>query len=346
MPADLRTVLKELHDGFGHRALPLVYHHFKLRYWVPAAAQDIKHYIESCSACQHLAAPNRFEVPGYQVQPNDVFSHWSVHCIGPCPADPRTGDLHVIIAMDWLSRWGEARAMNSVDADSGNSYIYTDMCCWYGVPESICIEHGHGFANKIMAKFSDPLHIHNHMSNFYYPQFDSLVERLVQTFNSALKQSIQDQLAGAEGENDDSSPYWSHLVPSMLYTYNYFSHSALGGLSSAQLQLGRSLRLSGNHVFPNTSMITPAPNVPAVTSTPNGSSATLDHKAAILQRIQFLTDIIPILHAKPPRKDSPFAPALFGVRDSVGVRDLNYNIRFPPVFAPRWKGPFIVKNCL
>ena len=104
-PGALLAVLKELHDGFVHRALPAVYHHFRLRYWVPAAAKVIKHYIEGCSSCQRLAAPNNFEVPGSQVQPNDVFSHWSVDCVGPFPADPRTGDLHVIIAVDRLARW-------------------------------------------------------------------------------------------------------------------------------------------------------------------------------------------------------------------------------------------------
>ena len=38
---DMLGVLKELHDGFGHRRLASVYHHFKLRYWVPAAAKVI-----------------------------------------------------------------------------------------------------------------------------------------------------------------------------------------------------------------------------------------------------------------------------------------------------------------
>ena len=55
-PAAMLAVLKELHDGFGHRALPTVYHHFKLRYWIPVVAKVIRHYIEGCSAYQRLAA--------------------------------------------------------------------------------------------------------------------------------------------------------------------------------------------------------------------------------------------------------------------------------------------------
>ena len=91
------------------------------------AAKVIKHYIQGCSSCHRLAAPNKFEVPGYQVQPNDVFSHWSIDCIGPFPADPRTGDLHVIIGVDWLSRWAEAHAVNSIDTAACSEFIYTDI---------------------------------------------------------------------------------------------------------------------------------------------------------------------------------------------------------------------------
>ena len=32
--------------------------------------------------------------------------------------------------------------------------------------------------------------------------------------------------------------------------------------------------------------------------------------------------------------------------DRVWVRDFKYDVGFPPVFAPRWKGPFFVKDCL
>lgn len=142
---------------------------------------------------------------------------------------------------------------------------------------------------------------------------------------------------GPEGENDDPSPYWSHLVPSMLYAYRSSTHSALGGLSPAELLFGRSLRLPGDHVFPGvgTGVGTGVANV------------ALDHKAAILQCIQFLADVIPTLRALPPPRDSPVASGVrFGVGDKVWVRDSKYDIGFPPVFAPRWKGPFIIKDCL
>lgn len=36
-PLEVLSMLRELHVGFGHRALPAVYQHFRLCYWVPAA---------------------------------------------------------------------------------------------------------------------------------------------------------------------------------------------------------------------------------------------------------------------------------------------------------------------
>ena len=101
-----------------------------------------------------MAALNKFEVPGYQVQPNNVFSHWSVDYIGPFPADPRTGDLHVIIAIDWLTRWVEASAINSVDAETCSTFIYEDICCRHGVPESLRTYHGRSFDNDILVNLS------------------------------------------------------------------------------------------------------------------------------------------------------------------------------------------------
>ena len=206
-PVDILASLKELHDGFGHRAMPAVYHYFRLRYWIPAAAKVNKQYIDGCSACQRLAAPNKFEVPGYQIQPNDIFSHWSVDYIGAFPADPRTGDLHVIIAVNWLTRWAKARAVNNTDVDTCSEFLYSEICCRYGVPESFRTDHGRSFDNDIMDNLNELLRINHHLSMPYYPQSNGLIERLVQTFKVALKRTIQEQISGTAGVDDEPSPF-------------------------------------------------------------------------------------------------------------------------------------------
>ncbi|RPB21348.1 hypothetical protein L211DRAFT_870048 [Terfezia boudieri ATCC MYA-4762] len=146
--------------------------------------------------------------------------------------------------------------------------------------ESFCSDHGRGFETSPM-------------------------ERLVQTFKSAMKRTI---IAGAEAENDEPSPYWAHLMPSKLYAYRCSPHSAL--------------------------------------AFPVDTSSSINLKVAIFQRIKFLTDVIPTFRAKPAPKDVEVAKAVFEVVDRVWVRDSKYDVGFPPVFAPHWKGPYYVKDRL
>ena len=342
-PGDLLQVLKQLHDGLWHRGLASVYNHFRLRYWTPCASKVIRQYIQGCSSCQRFAAPNKFEVPGYQVQPSDVLSHWSIDCIGPFPADPGTGDTFVIMAVEWLSRWPEAMSSRSIDAVAIAEFVYHRICCRYGIPESLRTDHGSGFDTEIMANLSKLLLIHHHRSTPYYPQSNGLVERLVQTFKSSLKRTIVDQLQGG-GVDAETSPYWAHLVDSVLYAYRCTPHSSTG-VSPAVLLYGRELRLP---VDPNCALPS-APSAPP-TSISGPVMMDADHKTAVLNRFKFLTKPIPTLRRLPPPPDSdvPRHPVkvVYRVDDRVWVRDSRYDTGFAPVFAPRWKGPYIVKQRL
>ena len=328
-------MLKQLHDGLGHRALASVYNYFRLRYWTPCASKVIRQYIQGGSSCQRFAAPNKFEVPGYQIQPSDVLSHWSIDCIGPFPADPATGDIFVIMAIEWLSRWPEAMPSRSIDAVAIAEFVYHRICCRYGIPESLRTDHGSGFDNEIMENLSKLLLVHHHRSPPYYSQSNGLVERLVQTFKSSPKRTIVDQLQGGAIDTEQS-PYWAHLVDSVLYAYRCTPHSSTG-VSPSVLLYGRELRLPSN---PNTSL----------TSASGPIVMDADHKAAVLDRFKFLTEAIPTLRRlpSPPDSDVPHHPAkdVYGVGDKVWVRDPRYDTGFAPVFAPRWKGPYIVKQRL
>ena len=233
----------------------------------------------------------------------------------------------MIIAIDWLTRWAEAKAVNDIDSDTCSSFVYEDICCRYSVLEWIWTDHGRSFDNAILDNLDELLRINHHMSTLYYPQSNGLVERLEQTFKDVLKRTIQDQIAGADGAKDQPSPYWAHLVPSVLYAYRSSPHAALG-LSPAELLFGRSLHLPRDYVFPGIA-----------------GGSDLDHKTAILHYLQFLTDVIPTLRVKLAPKVTPVAKIPFAVTDWVWVRDSKFDVGFSPVFAPRWKGPFFIKNC-
>ena len=201
--------------------------------------------------------------------------------------------------------------------------LHHRICCRYGIPESLRTDHGSGFDNEVMESLTKLLQVRHHRSTPYYPQSNGLVERLVQTFKNSLKWTIVDQLQ----DGDKTSPYWAHLVDSVLYAYRCTPYSTTG-VSPATLLYGRELRLPSDPSVP----------LPAVDS---------DHKVAVLNRFKFLTDAIPTLRRLlPPRDQDIPIKEVYKVDDRVWVRDSKYDTGFAPVFAPRWKGPYIVKQRL
>ena len=242
----------------------------------------------------------------------------------------------MIMAVEWLSRWPEAMSSKSIDAIAIADFVYHRICCRYGIPESLRTDHGSGFDNEVMENLSKLLLVHHHRSTPYHPQSNGLVERLVQTFKSSLKRTIMDHLQGAI--DAEPSPYWAHLVDSILYAYRCTPHSSTG-VSPAALLYGRELRLPSD---PNHDR-----NVPP-TSASSPIVVDSDHKTAVLNRFNFLTEAIPTLRRLPPPPDAPRHPAkvVYRVDDKVWVRDSRYDTGFAPVFAPRWKGPYIVKQRL
>jgi len=164
--------------------------------------------------------------------------------VGPFLADPATGDVYVILAVEWLSRWPEARASKKIDAPAIADFIYHNICCWYGIPESFRTNHGSGFDNQVMENLTETLRINHHRSTPYYPQSNGLVELLVQTFKNSLKRTIMDQIHSTEGLENEPSPHWAHLVDSLLYAYCCTPYLATS-VSFAMLLFGQHLKLQG-----------------------------------------------------------------------------------------------------
>jgi len=237
-PDDVYTVLRELHDGFGHHRLASVYNHFKLRYWVPCASKMIN-----------------------------------------------------------------------------------------SIPEFLRTHHDSGFDNEVMENLTEILRINHHWSTPYYPQSNGLVEHLVQTFKNSLKRTIMDQIHGTEGLEDEPSSHWAHLVDSLLYAYCCTPYSATG-VSPAMLLFGRDLKLPGDQ------------------SIPLLENFSLDHKELVLNYLKFLTNVIPTLRNRPSPKDAAEPKEVYKVNDRVWIRVSRHDVGFLPVFAPRWKGPYIVKERL
>jgi transposase InsO family protein len=314
-------VMREIHDGMGHRQLRTVIGYFTARYWVPAAAKLIETYIRSCETCQRYSRNNVLHAPGYSPRAVDIFAHWSIDFAGPFPEDMHTGARYIIIAVDFLTRWVEAKAVKSADAATASTFIYEDIVCRYGTPECLQSDNGTHFINEVIESLNKTLKIHHRRSTPYYPQSNGRVERVVGTLKANLKRAV-DGL-----REDDGKVAWVGSLAAVLWVYRCTPHSTTK-VSPAFLVFGSNIRIpidgpTDDNVIPETSD---------------------EHRELVAQRIRFISDVIPgIRDERRTSETRPNADAEFHVGDLVWLRETKYDGKeLCPVFAPRWTGPFQV----
>jgi len=301
---DLTGITKELHDGMGHRQARAVIGHFNMRYWAPASAKLIESYVRSCPTCQKFSRNNTLQSPGYCPRGVDVFSHWSVDFAGPFPEDTHTGSKYVILAVDFLSRWVEAKAVRNADAASAATFIYEDIVCRYGTPESLQSDNGSHFINEIIDNLNTILKIHHKRSTSYYPQSNGRVERVVYTIKMSLKKAVEDI-----GMKDGKAP-WTGCLAAVLWAYRCTAHSTTR-FSPAFLVFGSNIRLpldvgDDSTVIPDSTEL---------------------HRELVARRLRFISDMIPGLRAEKcePAKVPDTDADGFHVGDWVWLRETKYD---------------------
>lgn len=137
----------------------------------------------------------------------DVFEKWGLDAIGPLPVTAR-GKCYIITAVDYLSRWAEAKAVRQVMAKDVAKFIHEEVCCRFGVPLELLSDRGRGFRNELVEYLCAKMKVRHSFSTPYYPQCNGLNER----FNGELIRMLS-KLTRNTGKN------WDLELPAALWAY-------------------------------------------------------------------------------------------------------------------------------
>ena len=207
---ELYRVLEENHEGAcgGHFAFKITLHKILQEGYVwPSLQKDVHHWCASFKRCQSFG--KRILKPELRktILAHDVFEKWGIDAVGPLPITSR-GKSYILTAVDYLSRWAEARAVRQITAKDVAKFVYEDICCKFGVPLELLSDQGPGFRVDLMDFLCEKMRIRRKFTTPYYPQCNGLNER----FNGELVQ-ILPKATEHQGKN------WDLEIPSALWAY-------------------------------------------------------------------------------------------------------------------------------
>ncbi|CAL8117216.1 unnamed protein product [Prunus armeniaca] len=202
-------VLREVHSGVcgdhsGSRSL--AHKVFRQGYFWPTLHQDANVLVKKCDKCQRFSS-----IPHIPAEPLSPiispwpFAQWGLDFIGPMPQGK--GQVkYIIVVVDYFTKWVEAEPLATITAAKMEDFIWTNICCRFGIPYAIITDNGRQFDSDAFRQFCTRLKINLFFASPAHPQSNGQVEAM----NKIVKKLLKRQLDKAEGA-------WPEKLPEALW---------------------------------------------------------------------------------------------------------------------------------
>lgn len=315
---EIETILHIFHDHplGAHLGTEKMFEKIRSKYYWPQMYNQIRKYVQTCDQCQRRG---KYRTPG-PLQPIPIeapFHKIGIDFVGPLPMTTK-GNRYIVVSVDYMTKWPEAKAVPTADAQETAHFIFNEIVCRHGCPSYMISDRGLHFNNEVIRFLANNFGIKHIMSTPYHPQNNRLVERYNRTLCEALAKLTK------QGQE------WDTLIPSVLYAYRT-SKQATTKFTPFYLVYGREARfpnfreennINGNMVDRLTIFIEELPTRREVTKE-NCRHAQKRQKFYWDQKLKKVQRI-------------------FQKGDKVLLYDAAQVGRHTGKFLPRWIGPFII----
>ena len=94
--------------------------------------------------------------------------------MGPFPKSSKFE--YILVAVDYVSKWAEAQALQTNDAKVVITFL-KKLFCRFGIPKALISDRGTHFCNKLMEKAMKRYGVNHRFSTSYHPQTSGQVEK-------------------------------------------------------------------------------------------------------------------------------------------------------------------------
>nr|GEY58046.1 reverse transcriptase domain-containing protein [Tanacetum cinerariifolium] len=197
-------ILEACHNG------PMRRHHganltakkvFDAGFFWPTIYKDAHEFVKNFDSCQRQGKiSQRDEMPQNSIQICEIFDVWGIDFMGPFPSS--RGNKYILEAVNYLSKWVEAKALPTNDARVVCKFLKS-LFARFGAPRAIISDHGTHFCNdqfeKVMLKYG----ITHRLSIAYHPQTSGQVEVSNRGLERILERTIDSEDIQCAGSDHD-----------------------------------------------------------------------------------------------------------------------------------------------
>ncbi|GJX66860.1 reverse transcriptase domain-containing protein [Tanacetum coccineum] len=131
-------ILEACHNGptGGHHGANLTAKKvFDAGFFWPSIYKDAHELVKNCDSCQRQGKiSQRDEMPQNSIQVCEIFDVWGIDFMGPFPSSK--GNKYILVAVDYLSKWVEAKALPTNDARVVCKFLKS-LFARFGAPRAI-----------------------------------------------------------------------------------------------------------------------------------------------------------------------------------------------------------------
>ncbi|RDX84436.1 pol, partial [Mucuna pruriens] len=89
----------------------------------------------------------------------EIFDVWGIDFMGPFPIS--NGYSYILLVIDYVSRWVEARATRTNDAKVVVDFLKSKIFYWFGVPKALIGDQRTHFSNRAMSSLLEKYGVSN-----------------------------------------------------------------------------------------------------------------------------------------------------------------------------------------
>ncbi|GKC02639.1 reverse transcriptase domain-containing protein [Tanacetum coccineum] len=198
-------ILKACHEGptRGHHSANLTARKvFDAGFFWSTIYRDAHTMIKSCDTCQRQGKiSQRDEMPQNAIQVCEIFDVWGIDFMGPFMSSH--GNKYILVAVDYLSKWVEAKALPTNDARVVVKFLKS-LFARFGTPRAIISDRGTHFCNYQFAKVMSKYGVTHRLATAYHPQMSGQVEVSNRGLKCILERTVGENCASCSDKLDDA----------------------------------------------------------------------------------------------------------------------------------------------